>query len=113
MAELLAEKAMLKRKQALDAAAENLRLDKEIAKAEAREKVYEEPVKLEKNISVSKAKEEQSLESVKEQKKMLNVTSIESNVKIFSPNICSQSTKNTLVHTDIVSIVVIEYIEHT
>ena len=40
VAELLAEKAMLKRKQALDVAAENLRLETEIAKAEAREKVY-------------------------------------------------------------------------
>ena len=46
LAELLAEKAMLKRKQALKAAEEDLQLDTEIAKAQAREGVYQEMVQV-------------------------------------------------------------------
>lgn len=46
LAELLAEKAMLKRKQALKVAEEDLKLETEIAKARAREKVYQEMVQV-------------------------------------------------------------------
>ncbi len=42
IAELLAEKSMLRRKQAIKAAKEELKLDIEIAKAQAREKVFDE-----------------------------------------------------------------------
>jgi hypothetical protein len=42
IAELMAEKLMVKRKQAIKAAEEELKLDTEIAKAQARERVFEE-----------------------------------------------------------------------
>ena len=56
VAELLAEKAMLRCKQALDVAEEDLRLDTEIAKAQARERVYGEYEEYEENIMVGKIK---------------------------------------------------------
>ena len=68
VAELLAEKTMLKRKQALDVAAENLRLETKIAKAEARGKVYGELIDY----------QEKPLMSVKERKKVLTETTDES-----------------------------------
>ena len=84
VAELLAEKAMLKRKQALDVAAENLRQETEIAKAEAREKVYGELIDY----------EEKPLMSVKERKKVRTAATDEStsNVPCASKPRYSHST---------------------
>ena len=58
VAELLAEKAMLRRKQAIDVAAEDQRLDTEIAKAQTRERVYGEFEEYEENSTVGKVKVE-------------------------------------------------------
>ena len=52
LAELQAEKSLLKRKQALDVAAEDLKLETEIAKAQARKRVYGEIIEKSQGVAV-------------------------------------------------------------